>query len=166
MSCTDCKLHKTRKNIVFGEGPIPCDIMLIGEAPGANEDKQGRPFVGAAGKMLELFLEEARVSRQDVYITNIVKCRPPGNRVPTYEERMACRKYLDEELEKVNPEKIIILGKTALMSFMEPNKYHQHAVPYEFEGRVIWPLYHPAYAIYSRDRLPSMLEEYKKALTS
>ena len=116
--------------------------------------------------MLDLFLEEAGVSRQDVYITNVVKCRPPGNRVPMHAERMACRKYLDEEIVNVNPKMILIMGKTALLSFTEPNKHHRHAEPYEHEGRTIWPLYHPAYAIYSRDRLPQMIEEYKEALRS
>ncbi len=83
MSCTECSLHETRTNIVFGEGPVPCDVMLVGEAPGANEDKQGRPFVGASGKMLELFLEEAGISREEVYITNVVKCLKGDSRIRT-----------------------------------------------------------------------------------
>jgi len=164
--CTKCNLWQNRIQPILGEGDINADIMFIGESPGQDEDIQGRPFVGAAGKMLDLFLEEAGINRQSVYITNLVKCRPPGNRVPTYEEKAACRKHLDAELEEVNPKKILILGLTALSAFLGPNKYHQHAVPYEYEGKTIWPLYHPAYAIYSRDRLPQMLEEYKKALKS
>ena len=144
---------------------MPCDIMLVGEAPGANEDNQGRPFVGASGKMLELFLEEAGKSREEVYITNVVKCRPPGNRIPWHEERAACKQFLDAEILAVSPKKILVLGKTALMSFKD-GKYPQHAEPYEFNGRTIWPMYHPAYSLYSHYRPPQMLEEYKEALTS
>lgn len=165
LDCTDCSLHETRKNIVFGRGPVPCDIMLVGEAPGANEDKEGLPFIGASGKMLELFLEEAGITREDVYITNVVKCRPPGNRIPWHEERIACKGFLDAEILAVNPRKILVLGKTALLSFKDGN-YPKHAEPYEFNGRTIWPMYHPAYALYSHYRLPQMLEEYERALMS
>ena len=166
VDCTECDLHKTRKNIVHGQGPVPCSTMLVGEAPGANEDKEGLPFIGASGKMLELFLEEAGITREEVYITNVVKCRPPGNRIPWHDERVACKRHLDAEILAVNPDKILILGKTALLSFRNPKEHKEHGVPYEFNGRTIWPMYHPAYSLYAHYRLPQMLEEYKKALMS
>ncbi len=152
MSCQKCSLYKYRTNIVLGEGPVPCDIMLVGEAPGKDEDITGRPFVGMAGKVLEMMLEYAGMKRTQVYITNTVKCRPPNNREPTVEERLACRSCLDEELESVRPKRILALGKTALSSFSDSGK--------DFE---VWPLYHPAYALYSGD-YEVMRKSYKRAL--
>lgn len=118
-NCTSCDLHKTRNNVVFADGnPDTASIVLIGEAPGENEDLQGIPFVGRAGKLLNEFLEKANISREkDLYIINTVKCRPPKNRVPSNEEKEACRNFLISQIEIINPEIILLCGATALKSF-------------------------------------------------
>ncbi|HJL67824.1 MAG TPA: uracil-DNA glycosylase, partial [Nitrosopumilus sp.] len=103
IECTKCELYKTRTNSVPGKGNFKSDVIFVGEAPGRNEDKQGEPFIGAAGKRLSLALEMAGVSRDDVYITNIVKCRPPNNRVPNTDERSTCQEYLKEEISIIKP---------------------------------------------------------------
>lgn len=123
-SCNACALGKTRHNIVFSDGvPETAKIVLIGEAPGETEDMTGKPFVGRAGKLLTEFLAEAGISREeDVYIINTVKCRPPENRVPTDEEKSACRKYLEAQIDIINPRAIILCGATALKSFVELDK--------------------------------------------
>jgi DNA polymerase len=117
--CFDCELGKTRTNIVFSDGnPDTAKIILIGEAPGANEDMTGTPFVGRAGKLLNEFLEGANISRQnDLYIINTVKCRPPENRVPKDSEKSECRKYIEKQINIVKPKAIILCGATALSSF-------------------------------------------------
>ena len=120
-NCMGCALAKTRKNVVFSDGnPSTAKIVLIGEAPGEMEDETGRPFVGRAGQLLDDFLAQAGISRdEDVYIINTVKCRPPENRVPTYEEQSACRKFLNAQIDIINPRAIILCGATALKSFVE-----------------------------------------------
>ncbi len=110
-SCRKCPLHKNRTNAVPGEGGFKKRILLVGEAPGRNEDIQGRPFVGAAGKLLDSLLGEVGLSREDVYITNIIKCRPPNNRDPTDEEIHACTPYLNQQVELLNPRIIMTLGR-------------------------------------------------------
>ncbi len=123
-SCTACALGKTRNNIVFSDGnPSTAKIVLIGEAPGEMEDETGRPFVGRAGQLLNDFLAEAGISRdEDVYIINTVKCRPPENRVPTDAEKSACRKFLEAQIDIINPRAIVLCGATALKSFIELDK--------------------------------------------
>ncbi len=123
-SCKGCALAKTRNNVVFGDGnPSTARIVLIGEAPGEMEDEMGMPFVGRAGQLLDEFLSEAGISRQnDLYIINTVKCRPPENRVPTDEEKSACRKFLEAQIDVIKPEAIILCGATALKSFIELDK--------------------------------------------
>ncbi|MDP6102491.1 MAG: uracil-DNA glycosylase, partial [Dehalococcoidia bacterium] len=116
--CTDCPLSRERNKAVPGEGPENAEIMLIGEAPGFNEDKQGRPFVGAAGHFLEELLALAKLRREDVYITNTVKCRPPNNRDPLPGELSACRKYVDRQIEVLSPKVIVTLGRHSLTSFL------------------------------------------------
>lgn len=122
--CNACALAKTRNNIVFSDGnPSTAKIVLIGEAPGEMEDETGRPFVGRAGQLLNDFLAEAGISRdEDVYVINTVKCRPPENRVPTDEEKAACRKFLDAQIDIINPRAIVLCGATALKSFVELDK--------------------------------------------
>jgi len=117
--CKSCELHKTRNNVVFADGnPETASIVLIGEAPGENEDMQGLPFVGRAGKLLNEFLASAGISREnDLYIINTVKCRPPKNRVPSNEEKNACRHFLISQIEIINPKIILLCGATALKSF-------------------------------------------------
>ena len=120
-SCTLCELHHSRKNAVPGEGPENSDIMFIGEGPGFHENEQGRPFVGAAGKFLEELLSKIGLSREEVFITNVVKCRPPGNRDPQPEEVEVCTKtYLDHQINAINPKVIVTLGRFS-MSLFRPN---------------------------------------------
>lgn len=109
-SCTKCPLHKTRKNAVPGEGAVKLGVMIVGEAPGREEDEQGRPFVGAAGRLLTKTLANVGVSRADVYITNVVKCRPPNNRPPTSDEVEACLPYLVNQIALLRPRRVVALG--------------------------------------------------------
>ena len=122
--CKACALAKTRNNVVFADGnPSTAKIVLIGEAPGETEDELGRPFVGRAGQLLNEFLANAGISRdEDLYVINTVKCRPPQNRVPSDEEKSACRKFLDAQIDIINPRAIILCGATALKSFVELDK--------------------------------------------
>ena len=118
--CTRCELHFSRKKAVPGEGPADAEVMLIGEGPGFYENEQGRPFVGAAGKFLDELLEKGGVKREEVFITNVVKCRPPGNRDPLPEELAACGDYLERQIEAINPRVIVTLGRFSMARFM-PN---------------------------------------------
>ena len=122
--CKACALAKTRNNVVFSDGnPTTAKIVLIGEAPGEMEDETGRPFVGRAGQLLDEFLKGAGISRDtDVYIINTVKCRPPENRVPTDEEKSACRKFLEAQIDIINPRAIVLCGATAMKSFIDLDK--------------------------------------------
>jgi uracil-DNA glycosylase len=119
VSCVNCNLSKTRTNAVPGIGNVKSDVIFVGEAPGRNEDLQGKPFVGTAGQILSEALEYAGFTRDQVYITNVVKCRPPNNRQPIKEERDACRQYLSEELKIIKPKIICILGNTAYSSLLD-----------------------------------------------
>ena len=123
-SCKACPLAKTRNNVVFSDGnPSTAKIVFIGEAPGEVEDELGMPFVGRAGQLMNEFLAEAAISREnDIYMINTVKCRPPENRVPTDEEKAACRKFLDAQIDIIKPEAIVLCGATALKSFVELDK--------------------------------------------
>ena len=123
-SCKACPLAKTRNNVVFSDGnPSTAKIVFIGEAPGEVEDEMGIPFVGRAGQLMNEFLSEAGISREDdIYMINTVKCRPPENRVPTDEEKSACRKFLDAQIDIIKPEAIVLCGATALKSFVELDK--------------------------------------------
>src|SRR5580765_7383060 len=117
-SCKNCGLHATRTQAVPGVGPCPADILIVGEAPGFNEDRQGEPFVGAAGKLLDTLLARISLSRADVYITNVLKCRPPMNRDPMPNEVEACSPYLKEQMALVKPKVVLILGRHALERLM------------------------------------------------
>lgn len=121
ISCINCDLSKSRTNAVPGIGNVKSDVIFVGEAPGRNEDLQGKPFVGTAGQILSEALEFAGFTRDQVYITNVVKCRPPNNRQPNTEERDACRKFLSEELKIIKPKIICILGNTAYSSLLDGN---------------------------------------------
>nr|MDO8099521.1 uracil-DNA glycosylase [Candidatus Njordarchaeota archaeon] len=159
--CTKCELHKERKNAVPGDGNVRTRIMFIGEAPGQDEDLQGRPFVGAAGKLLSQLLSSIGLRRDDVYITNIVKCRPPGNRPPRVGEISACSEYLERQIRIINPKTICPMGNVALKTFLGKDssisKVHGQRNQSK-EGRVIFPLYHPAAALYVGG-LKTVLEE-------
>ncbi len=149
--CTNCELHKERHNIVFSDGNPNAKLMLIGEAPGANEDARGIPFVGRAGQLLDNFLEEAGISRKnDIYICNTVKCRPPENRVPKPEEKAACRAYLEAQISLIRPEVILLCGMTAVQSMIETkltiSKIRGEIFEGPFGAKMI-PIFHPSYLL-------------------
>ncbi|HJJ23020.1 MAG TPA: uracil-DNA glycosylase [Nitrosopumilus sp.] len=151
ITCTKCDLCKTRTNAVPGKGNIQSDVIFVGEAPGRNEDKSGEPFVGVAGKKLSIALEEAKISRDSVYITNIVKCRPPNNRVPSTSERETCQKYLKEEISIIKPKIICILGNTAFNSILggsEITKFRGKIV--RKDNQLYFLTIHPAATIYNQ----------------
>ena len=149
--CKKCNLCSTRKNAVPGEGNVNADIVFIGEAPGKNEDLHGRPFVGAAGKKLDAALENSGLARNDVYITNIVKCKPPKNRIPNYEEKNMCSNYLEHELSIINPKIICLLGNTAFNTILEGNEISKnHGKLIYKEKRTYFVTFHPAAIIYNQ----------------
>jgi len=150
--CTKCGLCKTRTNAVPGKGNPNSKVVFVGEAPGRMEDERGEPFVGAAGKRLTDALARNGISRDSVYITNVVKCRPPDNRVPTEEERSMCRNYLEAELDLIKPEVVCILGNTASSSVLgrgEITKNRGKII--EKDGRKYFLTFHPAAIIYNRE---------------
>jgi uracil-DNA glycosylase len=162
--CTKCELYKGRTHAVPGEGPTHAEIMLIGEGPGANEDKQGRPFVGASGKFLEELLSQAGVTRADVWITNVVKCRPPGNRDPEMIEIETCTtNYLDQQIKLVNPSIIVTLGRHSMSRFIPDAKITQiHGQMQKIGKRFIIPMFHPAAALHQQRFRPMLLEDFAK----
>ncbi len=171
-TCPKCPLAETRTHSVPGEGPLDAEIMFIGEAPGMNEDKQGRPFVGQAGKFLDELLAAAGVTRADVYICNILKCRPPANRDPAPEEMAACKDYLDEQLDLIDPRVVVTLGRYSMARFFPSHKISAvHGRWKEVDGRFFVPMYHPAAALHQASlretiigdfrRLPRVLERAK-----
>lgn len=149
-NCQDCILHTKRTKAVTGNGNIKSKILLIGEAPGKNEDKYGMPFIGSAGKILDKALESAGVKRTDTYVTNIVKCRPPDNRIPSDEEIKKCNKYLEKEIQLVSPKIICILGATALSSLLNLKNIHKYRGKIIIKDNISYFItYHPAATIYN-----------------
>jgi len=147
--CTDCKLHEGRKLSVPGEGPPDADLLFIGEGPGFHENEQGRPFVGAAGNFLEELLGAIGLSREEVFITNVVKCRPPGNRDPQPEELEACVNYLERQTQSLNPKVIVTLGRFSMARFFPNTRISNiHGQPKQIGGRLVVPMYHPAAALH------------------
>jgi len=147
--CQRCELAKSRTQTVPGEGPENAEIMFIGEAPGFHEDRQGRPFVGAAGKFLEELLASIGLTREDVYIGNIIKCRPPGNRDPLADEIAACKPFLDKQIELIQPKLIVTLGRFSMARYF-PNAQitRIHGQPRRIGGRIYYPMFHPAAALH------------------
>lgn len=146
-SCEQCELCRTRKNVVFGAGNSKAKIMFIGEAPGESEDMEGQPFVGKSGKMLDKMLEEIDLYREkNIYITNVVKCRPPKNRDPELEEQNACIGYLYRQIELIQPKVIIALGRIAAKRFIDENfkVTYDHGKWFEKDGVYLMATYHPA----------------------
>ena len=164
--CIDCPLSKTRTKAVPGDGPSTADIMMIGEGPGFHEDRQGLPFVGPAGKFLDQLITSSGLKRKDVFITNVVKCRPPNNRDPLPGEIEACRKHLDEQIEIINPKVIVTLGRFSMARFI-PNQTigRVRAQARQVEERTIYPMYHPAAALHNGN-LRSVIENDFKAIPS
>lgn len=167
-TCTACPLHAARKNTVPGEGnPIRPDIMFVGEGPGADEDMQGRPFVGAAGQLLNKMIGAMGYKREEVFIANIVKCRPPGNRVPLPEEMRACVPYLKAQIALIKPKIIVALGKTAVQGLLQEDvaitKFRGTWCRYE--GIDLMPTYHPAFLLRSPNRKGEAWNDLKAVLT-
>jgi|GEM_PF-272799 DNA polymerase len=160
--CTDCPLSGGRTNAVPGEGNPNAEVMFIGEGPGFQEDRQGRPFVGRAGKYLDSLLASIGTNREDVFIANMVKCRPPENRDPAPPELAACTKYLDRQIELVNPKLIVTLGRFAFGRYFPGEGITKaRGQLREKDGRKIFPVLHPA-AVLRRDELrPTMIEDFK-----
>lgn len=162
-SCTACALHKGRTRAVPGEGPVNAEIMFIGEAPGRNEDLQGRPFVGQAGKLLEELLDEIGLSRDDVWIGNVVKCRPPGNRDPQPEEIAACAGYLERQIELLQPKLIATLGRFSMEKFFPGARITRvHGQARRDGSRVLIPLFHPAYVLRNMSAMPDAIRDIRK----
>jgi DNA polymerase len=163
IECEKCDLCKTRTNSVPGKGNFKSSVIFVGEAPGRNEDKHGEPFIGVAGKKLSAALEEAGISRDDVYITNIVKCRPPKNRVPTTIERDTCKDYLKQEISIIKPKIICILGNTAFNSLLggsEITKFRGKLV--QKENQLYFLTVHPAATIYNQDLIKVLKKDIVK----
>ncbi len=163
IKCTKCDLCKTRTNAVPGKGSFKSDVIFVGEAPGRNEDKSGEPFVGVAGKKLSIALEEAGISRDAVYITNIVKCRPPNNRVPNTNERNTCQEYLKQEISIIKPEIICILGNTAFNSILggsEITKFRGKVV--RKDNQLYFLTIHPAATIYNQKLIDVLKDDIVK----
>jgi uracil-DNA glycosylase family 4 len=161
--CPLCKLARTRKNAVPGEGQISAKIMFIGEAPGRSEDEKGKPFVGAAGRILNDLLKKAGIERSQVFITNIVKCRPPNNRVPEEDELIACRPYLDRQIALIKPKVICILGRTAYSSILGGSSITANRGKIvERSGQKYFSTFHPAAVIYNKKLLSTLEADLKK----
>jgi uracil-DNA glycosylase len=152
IGCPLCKLSRSRRNAVPGDGQLSSKIMFVGEAPGKNEDEQGKPFVGAAGMILNQALEKAGIKRAEVFITNVVKCRPPGNRVPENDERSICRQYLDRQISLIAPKIICILGSTAYSTILGGKSITKNRGKImERNGQKYFLTIHPAAAIYNKN---------------
>ncbi|OLE70205.1 hypothetical protein AUF78_07615 [archaeon 13_1_20CM_2_51_12] len=163
LACTKCELHKSRTKAVPGEGPHDARIMFVGEGPGQNEDEQGRPFVGAAGKFLTELLESIGLKRSDVFITNIVKCRPPNNRAPRKSEVEACNPYLQSQIRLINPRIVCALGTPAITTLMgdeySASRFHGKLLT---RGEVTFlPMYHPAAAIYDASLKETIFHDFQ-----
>ena len=162
--CTRCELHLSRKRAVPGEGPTHAEIMFIGEGPGARENEQGRPFVGASGKFLDQLLEQAGVTRADVWITNVVKCRPPGNRDPFPDEVETCTSnYLQHQINIVNPSIIVTLGRFSMSMFFKGAKITQiHGQMRKVADHFVIAMYHPAAALHQISLKPVIMEDFAR----
>lgn len=162
--CEKCKLHSTRKRTVPGEGPDNAKIMFIGEGPGYHENEQGRPFVGQAGKFLDELLASIKMKRSDVFIANVVKCRPPQNRDPEPDELAACNDYLERQIVVINPKVIVTLGRYSMEKFFPGAKVSSiHGQAKKIKGRLVVAMFHPAAALH-QPKYRSMIEEDFKKL--
>jgi len=168
--CQLCTLARSRARAVPGEGPENATVMFIGEAPGFHEDKSGRPFVGAAGHFLDELLSSIGMKRGDVYIANVIKCRPPGNRDPLPAEVDACRPYLDRQIELIAPQMVVTLGRFSMARYFPGSKISTiHGRPRKIQGVLYYPMFHPAAALHQPKlrrtveddmaRIPQLLDE-------
>ncbi len=162
-TCQKCALHASRKLSVPGEGPVHSEIMFIGEGPGFHENEQGRPFVGAAGAFLNELLAAAGLKRTDVWIGNVVKCRPPGNRDPLPEELAACNEYMERQIAVINPKIIITLGRFSMGKFMPGAKISQvHGQMRRVGNRFVIAMFHPAAALHQAALKPAILKDFSQ----
>jgi len=161
--CTLCALHHSRKKAVPGEGPAQAEIMFIGEGPGFHENEQGRPFVGAAGQFLDQLLAQAGVTRSEVWITNVVKCRPPENRDPLPDELNACDLHLQRQIEAINPSIIVTLGRFSMGKFMPGAKITAvHGKMQRIGDRYVIAMFHPAAALHQASLKPAILADFAR----
>jgi len=161
--CNKCGLSYSRKNTVPGEGPANAEILLIGEGPGFFENEQGRPFVGQAGKYLEELLHKVGLNREEVFITNVVKCRPPSNRDPQDEELTACRDYLDRQIRALHPRLIITLGRHSMARYFTEAKISMiHGNAVWIKGQMIVAMYHPAAGLHQPNLKPAIEKDFLK----
>ena len=163
--CTRCKLHTGRTNIVFGVGHPQAQLMFVGEAPGADEDLQGEPFVGRAGQLLTKIIQSIGLERADVYIANVIKCRPPGNRNPEPDEVAQCRPFLFRQIDAIRPRVIVALGTHAAHALLEIDtpisRLRGQVIPFR-HGACVVPTFHPAYLLRSPERKRDVWEDMKK----
>ena len=161
--CVKCQLHLGRKKAVPGEGPADAQIMFIGEGPGFFDNAQGRPFVGAAGKFLEELLGDIGLKREQVFICNVVKCRPPGNRDPEFDELKACSDYLERQIKAIQPAVIVTLGRFSMARFLPNAKISVvHGQARMVDGRLVVAMFHPAAALHQPSLKQSVVEDFKK----
>ncbi len=160
--CTKCTLHEKRQNPVPGEGSLNAKLMLIGEGPGATEDKMGRPFVGQAGKVLDQLLHSIGLERNDVFIGNAVKCRPPGNRTPHLEEIKACEDFLLAQISLIEPQIIVLLGNASLAALLGGSRSisQVRGSLIDYHGMKFFPVFHPAASLYRRETYEQMKEDF------
>lgn len=162
-ACILCRLHSARKKAVPGEGPADADILFIGEGPGFHENEQGRPFVGAAGRFLEELLSSIDLRREQVFICNVVKCRPPGNRDPMPDEIETCRPYLDRQIATINPAVIVTLGRFSMARYFGTAKISSvHGQAKTIDGRLVVAMFHPAAALHQPNLKQSIEEDFRK----
>jgi DNA polymerase len=162
--CKRCKLHRTRRTIVFGEGNEKATLMFIGEGPGYDEDVQGRPFVGKAGQLLTKIIESIKLSREEVYIANIVKCRPPQNRNPELDEIQSCSPFLMKQIHVIQPKIICALGTFAAQTLLKTDTKISdlRGKIFDLEGIKVIPTYHPAFLLRNPERKREVWEDMKK----
>ncbi|MFB6075789.1 MAG: uracil-DNA glycosylase family protein [Candidatus Aenigmatarchaeota archaeon] len=161
--CNKCSLCENVTHYVPGEGPADADLMFIGEAPGEQEDLSGRPFVGRAGELLIEFLNEAGIDREDVFITSVLKCRPPNNRNPQKEEIESCKPYLERQIEIIEPNVVIPMGNFALKTLLDKNSITKHrGKVFRKDGVRYIPTYHPAAAVYNANLKNTIIKNFKK----
>jgi DNA polymerase len=161
--CTRCRLHHSRKHAVPGSGRADAGIMFIGEGPGFHENEQGLPFVGAAGRFLDELLASIGLQREQVFISNVVKCRPPGNRDPQADELEACDGYLQRQIQAINPKVIVTLGRYSMQKFLPHARISDsHGQAVRVRGRLVVPFYHPAAALHQPSLRPTVEADFAR----
>lgn len=162
--CTKCDLHKTRNTIVFGKGDIHANLMFIAEAPGEQEDLTGIPFVGKSGQLFDKILDAIELRREEIYISNIVKCRPPKNRNPKEQEKQACLPYLRKQVSLIHPKILVCLGRVAAQTIIKPDLKitKEHGIFFERAGYLMIATYHPSALLRDPSRKKEAWEDFKK----